>query len=656
MPKIRPAIKAALIGCFWLLFLSAYFTRLPLPEFGHHVADLVWALLACNAAAGLGHGILQRWLSDDLRPLEVFVFSTAIGFGLLSLGMVLLGTGNLWNSSVVRVGIVLLSGSGFYPARDLFKRFQAYRVADREESGIQWPIILVAVGMCIALLIALAPITYYDSLVYHFALPAAYKHAGGWVGLQSLIYSAFPQNLEMLWTLGLLLRSDIVANFMAIALAALLVLATLGFGRRFLDEGVGLLASGLLAAMPTFLLLSTGGYVDIGLTLYAFLNFYAFCLWREDRRWATLALAGALGGLALGVKYTGGIPFAITGVLLLWELRKGPWKTLAQSAALYGGAGVIVFLPWMIKNTIYVGNPVFPFLYRFGNHTLNPWVRDAALGYFRGLTEYQSRSPWELLRLLWDVAAHGMDFGSGMDVLGDFGWALPIALIPCLWLCRRTSTVTKFMLAYAVLFFIPWGMARPVLRFLMPLAPVLVLLAAEGWSQGIRLQPPEIQWIARSVMGLLLASSVFIFFYVTSVLSIFTVPLGLEGRETFLLHRLNYYGAASFINQHLPPESSLFVLGDQRGYYYERRVQISPVFNENPLVTWANESTSAMELKSRIRREGMTHIVVNGAEMQRLATYHSFNFTPEGERRWAELKNTLAKRIYQDRSCEVFEL
>src|SRR6185312_4623166 len=122
-------------------------------------------------------------------------------------------------------------------------------------------------------------------------------------------------------------------------------------------------------------------------------------------------------------------------------------------------------------------------------------------GYFKGLTEYQPRPIWELPGLLWNLAIHGLHFGSGIDVLGDFGWAPLIALLPCLWLVRKESSAVALRSIYSVLFFIPWGLSRPVLRFLLPLAPVLALLAAQGWVHGARVQTKFFGWAGRFFLG-----------------------------------------------------------------------------------------------------------------------------------------------------------
>lgn len=657
MPTIRPAVKAAVIGCFWIFFSGAYFLRLPIPGFWSHLADVIWALLVFVAASGMGFLVTRGFLAKRLSPLETLVLSAGAGFGSLSLFVFALGLFQAWTPVVARLSIVLLSVSGAYALRELLLRVRQQKLqAEPEDPQNRWPIVLLIVGAALGAVLAFAPITYYDSLVYHLALPSAYVKAGRWIPETQLIYSAFPQNLEMLWTLGMLLRSDVVSNLIGFSLALLLILAVIAFGRRFFDQSVGLLGGGLLAVMPAFLLLSSGGYVDVGLALFGFLSFYVIMLWTEDPRPGYLYFAGALAGITVGIKYTGGIAAVMGLVFILWESRQRGVLRMVTDTLRYGALAFLAFLPWMVKNILYVGNPVFPFLYGWGLKAMNPWIHDAAEGYFRGLTEYESRQPWQLVRLIWDLAVSGQDFGGGMDALGDFGWAALIGLLPCLWLCRRLTPATRRLIVYALLFFIPWGMSRPVLRFLMPLAPFLALLAAEGWAQGMRLQPLEIRWPARALLASLLASGLLLFFFINNLTGAYQVPLGLQSRDEFLRKRLTYYGAADFLNRLPQTNVKIFVLGDQRGYYYAKPVVITPVFNVNPLVLWANEVASPEALVARLRQEHFTHLVVNYAEMERLANYKIFGFTPQGLKNWNGLQQRLAQRLYKDPTSEVLAL
>jgi hypothetical protein len=659
MPVVRPAIKNLFVLSWLAALAAAYFCNTPIPYFLSRMTEVAVAGLILIAAGTLGTEGLKA-LAVVLTPLEEFVFGAALGFGFLSLAMILLGLAHGWTplGGWLLLGAALLRSGPFL--RKLKQSLASSPPPERWPRGLTLPGLAVVIAATLTGILAFAPITYYDSLVYHLALPAAYLRAQHWVGLQQLIYSAFPQTLEMLWTLGLLLRDDTVTNLIAWTLAALSLVAVYTFGRRFFQPRVGLLAAALWALMPAFLLLNTGGYVDVGLALFGFLALYAACLWITSGNNRLLTLAGLMSGWAMGTKYTGAIPAVLIGLLIVSHglLHSQSPKVLSKAFLCYAFAAVAIFCPWLIKNMIYVGNPLFPFLSQWGIQSLTPWLHQGAQGYFRALAEYTPRSIGQIVGLVWQASVNGLGFGRGIDVLGDYGWIPLFALLPALGLCRRLKKQSQFLLAYTGLYFLIWAVSRPVLRFLLPLAPPLALLAAVAWVEGIQIQPAWVRWPARGLLACFLASGLFLFFFATSIFSPFTVALGIEDRDAYLRHaiRNDYYGAAQFINTHTPKQTAVYVVGDQRGYYYQREVQVSPVFAPNPLVPWANEAASAEALRRHLKAQGFSYLLVNRSEMARLGPYHMLNFNTRGEANWKNLLVQLAPAIYHDHDCEVFAL
>ncbi len=652
-----PLTVAGLLG-FWAMFAWAYFTQLPVPN-PIFSMTLLFVIGGITLLGFLGWGglLCRRWIDERCSALEWGMFAVVSGFGVVSFLMIGLGVIGFWS----RRGALALLVTGVYFSLASLRELRL-RVSGRDTSLFtnQVPVAqcLSAFAAVTSALLIFTPPTYYDTLVYHYALPALYVQAHHWLGLPTMIYSAFPQNLEMLWTYGFLLANDTLANFIGWSLAVCLVGAVLSFGNRFFDARTGWWSAALVAVMPATLLLSSGGYVDIGLALFSFVSFYALCLWIQRPSPGLLIIAGLLAGWTIGVKYTGAISFAIGFILVIWESRQRPLRSIAGNAMLYGLPAVAMMMPWLIKNWHYVGNPVFPFFYRWSLKSLSPWVGQAAAGYFSGLMEYQPRSLWHLPFLLWDAAVHGSHFGRGMDVLGDFGWAPLFAFLPALWLAPKQSPIAKWLLAYSVLFLIPWGVSRPVLRFLLPLAPILSVLSVHAWLTGAVRAGGLVRSGARLLLALWIISGFLIFFHIAGLLSSFSVVFGLETRGEYLMRQLDhpYYGAAEYINHQLPEDILVYVVGDQRGYYYHKPVIVTPVFNSNPLAGWANQAADAGALRQTLRNRGITHLVINYSEMDRLRAYNIFPWSPHGQENWTHLLTHLAHSLYKDRACEVFAL
>jgi 4-amino-4-deoxy-L-arabinose transferase-like glycosyltransferase len=611
----------------------------------------ILAGLTFLSAGGYGIRFCQALAFEPWTLQEELIFSSAAGYAILAFIMMAAGALSVWTTFgawLIVAGGLCLCGPFVHSLRTLKP---PKKLHDKTST------IVMALCALWAFLLALAPITYYDSLVYHFPIPAAYAEAHHWLSMKELIYPAFPQNLEMLWTLGILLGGDTVANLISLSLSILIIAATGAFALRWLTRREGRLAMFLLTVMPAMLLLSSGGYVDVGVTLYVFMMFYALCLWWETDRPAMLILAGFLGGAAMGVKYTAGIPFA-AGAVLIFCREHRPVKQTVKNFFLYTLVGLCTWAPWLVKNTIFVGNPFFPFFYGLGNPKLSPWIQEAAAGYFQGVAEYSPCSLIGFLRLPWDIAVRSLRFGGGMDILGDYGWAPFVFLLPGLAFCRKTlPPIARLMVTFAALFFVPWAFSRPVLRFLLPLAPVLALLSAAVWSRAILHRSRTTQRIARGLLTCLILGGFGYFFLVEGVIESFPVALGFETHDHYLTRKLTYYAASQFVNR-LPDTALVLVLGDQRGYYYyNRRVQVSPVFNKNPLVDWANSSTSSQDLAAQLKSRRITHLLINRTEWARLENnYPLFPFTSSGKQTWSKFLSSCTRLVYHDAHCDVLSL
>ena len=650
---LKLAIKVALVVAFWVALTGTYFYFLPITGFVAKAAVCILLEAVLLGAAGYGYWMRRRLLPASLSTGEAILFDISLGLGALALLMFGLGIARAWT----RIGawVLVAIGLALFVRALKYRPFQNYRTL-RLSTLPPIPILLLLTSLVLSFILAFAPITYYDSLTYHFALPAIYQRAHGWIPLPSFMYSAFPQNTELWWLLGNLLCNDALANLLNWSISVLILLAIFEGGRRFIDGKTAWWSMALFAVMPAFLLLSSGGYVETPLALFTLLSLYALLLWRASpASSALLTASGFFVGIACGIKYTAAIPFAI-GVCFIGIISwRSGIKRVAGDVLRYGIPAALTVSPWLIKNAVYFGNPVFPFFYHYGAGKLNPWTNSMASTYFAGLMIYQSHALWEIPKLFWDILVHGMDYGGGMDVLGNFGWAPLAILLPCVAWMRKRSAVIYLLLGYFVLFFVSWGISRPVLRFLFPLAPVMAWLAGAGWVKGVGRMPEKFRQGSAILLGGFIVSGFLIFFEIASRMSLFGVAMGLQRRDEYLMRHLTYYAAATVVNR-LPPSARVYVLGDQRRYYYTGNVEVPTIFNPNPMIEWANAAKSGEDLLMRIKSAGYSHILINYDEMARLAPYHVFDLSEHGRDNWSVLENRLSHRVYADHWCEVLAL
>lgn len=374
---------------------------------------LAWGL----AAYGWGsvpHSVRRRPLAGTVSPALVHVSAIAVGLGVMSLAVLVLGLVGGLNRAVA-VGLIA--------AGDVLAVWRLVRLKPRASFAVglvHWPWLLLAPLAALTVLCALLPAGLlwgvdepngYDVVGYHLQVPREWYEAGQITGLRHNVYSYFPFNVEMQYLLamhlmggpwaGQFLSQLMHATYMALFIAAVYatVRATnaatdaadasgasnessskaiqppLDDPQRIRDarRGVGraVLAALIAAAAPWVPMLGAIAYNEGGLLLYGtlaigwILNAERRTLNAERQEAAVqrsafcgqrFALAGLFAGLATGCKLTA-VPLLLVGIPVAVLLtRPRAWKQLGVFLL----AGVVTFGPWLIRNAVWTGNPVFP--------------------------------------------------------------------------------------------------------------------------------------------------------------------------------------------------------------------------------------------------------------------------------------------------------
>ncbi|OGS41019.1 MAG: hypothetical protein A2506_11200 [Elusimicrobia bacterium RIFOXYD12_FULL_66_9] len=613
-----------------------------LPALRPGIFPLLMLLLSALAAAGAGRRLVGL-LSDDLDEGEKTVAGATLGLGCLSLGVFALGTVGLlkpWACSALLGAFWLLAWPEVGPLLDSISS-GLRRAGERP-----WLCVLIGLPLLAALWACLVPPHQYDSLVYHLKLPQEYLRVGRLHAPEGLVYAHFPQNGEMLFTLSLLLGSDVLAQMFVWLSTALTVCWLLTFGRRLTSAAPW--AAVLVATHSAVLLMSSTAYVEPLVMLWCTAALLAFEASDAGTKRGLLYLSAAFTGLALGTKYYAGL----TAVLLLARLvyrdrlREGAVFTLIVSA---------VFAPWLIKNAILVGNPVFPFLYKVFPATSLGWTSDLAAGYFQVLSEYGHAHGWlrDLASLPILLLRNPLRFGGGMDVLGDVGWDLTLWLWPLgLWAAWK-GKAPKGLAVFSVLYFAGWFSTGVVLRFLTAMAPALALLGVAGAADILEGAASSWRGLAAAAAGTMVAAHLFLVLFVHGVFGSGAFLLALEDRETFLAKRLEYYPCAAYLGR-APAAGKTLVVGEQRGYYIFAPHRTSTVHAPNPYLLRADEAASPRALVDALRSDGYSRLLFVPRETRRLADGLG-TLTELGQANWMGMESLL-KTEFQGPACVVASL
>jgi hypothetical protein len=381
--------------------------------------------------------------------------------------------------------------------------------------------------------------------------------------------------------------------------------------------------------------MSSTTYVEPLVMLWMTGAILAFEASGEGRDRGPLLLSALFMGLALGAKYTAGL----LAVLLVLRLAA---RGRVKESILYAAAAGALFAPWLVKNWIFAGNPVFPFLYKVFPATKVGWTADLAAGYFQVLTEYGHAHGFarDLLSLPVLLFRNPLRFGGGMDVLGDLGWGLTLWLWGAGLLAAWKRRESRALAGLTVLYLAGWFSTGVVLRFLTALAPAMALVGAAGVAEWRERAGTAARALGAAGAGVLIASQLFLLLFVHGVFGSFAPMLGLETRAEFLARRLEYYPCAAFAGAALGPNDKILVAGEQRGYYVQTAHLSSTVHAPNLYVTLANGAASSDALARALRGEGFTHLLLVPREASRLGDSVGL-FTPEGATNWKGLEKRL---------------
>jgi hypothetical protein len=219
--------QAAAVAGLLLALATAFSTFLgPLAGMLGALAKLAVVALI---SAGCGRVLLSRLPLSDVSDSQKTLIGVTLGLGILCLLTLALAAAHLLSAVSVAGLLAALWLVGFSELRAVVVSLGANRnlLVDRP-----WVTAGILAALLLALVPAAAPPHQYDALVYHLPLASAYARTGSLAAPAHLLFSYFPQNAEMLFTLSLLMRSDLLAQMFMWLCLALSVWWLFELGRR----------------------------------------------------------------------------------------------------------------------------------------------------------------------------------------------------------------------------------------------------------------------------------------------------------------------------------------------------------------------------------------------------------------------------------------
>ncbi|GAK60444.1 glycosyl transferase family 39 [Candidatus Vecturithrix granuli] len=616
-------IKVAL-GVVWTIFvLWNFFQSFPLFNLIEVLQNGFLLLVLLIFFTALGKRAFRVFHVSFVSFSEEVSYSFGLGTGIIIFLLIGLAAIGALYQIIILLGILLLAG-GIYPEMKSLC-IQSYEAAiTLNEKKFAFPesyfTILLGIAICVTFFAAATPPFFFDALTYHLAVPQKYLQSHSFHYIPHHHYSNYPANIGMLFLVGLSFSGGMLAQLLSWIYAPMTVLSVYAFTKSRWGNSVAITAAIILFFVPGILIVSMLTSVDNGVMFYAFLSFSAFLTWCSRRQRCWFILSGIFCGLAIGSKYTAIAVTFLTLELLLflheYVFEKCPLLSVLRKMVLFGLIVLAITSPWFIKNSLYTGNPLYPFFNSFFG------VQESeSLGYRQILSrKIPSSRDWLERIFSYYLAA---PWTTTMKITGAAGISGILFLIsfPLLFGLKKMERAIQYLLIVSGSSFLVWVLFLPhVLRYAFPILPLFsIVVAYTLWHSSMSHYGKK---ILLSGLSLILLYHFGLFFRESSIFQSMTYLFPPQSKEVFLReHGVNSYPALAYINTETPPDSKILFIGEMRGFYCEREYELQVVRGDEDifLQQLILEANSVTEVLQELQQKKFSHLLVNIPEMQRIA-------------------------------------
>ena len=567
----------------------------------------IWVIVWTLATLGAGRFVVGWCRSGIEEGHEDLLLAGVIGSAVLSAAAVVLSFAG-WFRPGPLLGVLLIAA--VIGGIELYRRPVTLPRLQSRTLGL-------AALWLIALAVAATVTTFYDQWHQHLGFPWLWLREGSIHVIPRNFYSYMPVNSSLMYSFGLGTLGAWSAQAIHWWCGVVTVLICGAMGRRVVADGGGWWAALVMATTPAMVHLAASGGSDLVVTMFTAGAWLALLRTADGDthplRW--WLLAGAFAGLAAGTKYTAlgtvVLPLAAGAVFLHRPWRRESLHAFIGGAGMATVGGTLTFGPWILRNVVATGAPLFPFM----------------TGPFRDLIKTDPEAVDRFSGWLsgFDLSAShivdGFGLGSFNAPIGGFA---PAGL---LWLGGAAATLIVLprifrpsvaaLVAGAIVGVSFWLTGLHVVRYLLPaLVPAAAVLGG-GIVETLRTSTKPVRW----------ASVALILVAVTWNLTTLLHPvgmqrlgcsLGLNPVEPLLARWVSSSLAFDAVKE-LPENAKLLLVAESRALGFERDLELEHPFGESRLEELARTHTSVRDMAAELAGEGFTHVLTNRWEARRIA-------------------------------------
>jgi len=566
---------------------------------GGDLLSVAWVLWLQFGAWGIGRTIYRRLVPPSESP-EVecdAVYSAALGFAALAWGAFVLGVAHLLFAPLL---LVLGLAAGLWGAAQAWRSRGPGRFSP---SRAHAPLILAVVFAASHLPNALYPVLEHDDNTYHLFIPKAYLAGHALVSLPSLLYANMPHLVELLYTIPAVIDRLVAARVLTFSFSfwtmAALYLAT---RRRLGPFAAGLLP--LLYVSGKNIQWHLGlGYVEPVIGFQLLVACLALLEWHRTRHRGLLRVVAVACGFAAASKYTAWFFVAAllgtAGLLIMRARELGPRSRRVGELTATAGLAAIFVVPWLIKQAVVTGNPIYPNLYRIFGGAF--WSEVQSMQFLHSQLSYAGvhKTVVDYLLVPWRLMAEDNFF-----VAPSVSQSLMVLWLASLLLTALRRSRAALLPLLSLAGFLAWEFSVEQGRFLVAWIPVMVLATAPVlepllrrgkvlvalfvamiWVGGSQIVTPAFPW--------------------TQHWEIFTTP------RAELEQKNLYYNLCAYLNKNVPPGRRVYGFWENRFYFLDRPFHCDSAWEAPTSLAELRAADDPGEFARRLEQTGYSHVVIN---------------------------------------------
>jgi 4-amino-4-deoxy-L-arabinose transferase-like glycosyltransferase len=369
--------------------------------------------------------------------------------------------------------------------------------------------------------------------------------------------------------------------------------------------------------LPVIVRLSSTVYVDLGLICFFFAALLYLFDWIESGfRYKPLIISGVFCGLALGTKYNGLVGLFLLGLFVPFVYARvcAGTRHVNLKAAAWGAlfllVSLLVFSPWMVRNVVWTGKPVYPIY----NKAPSPRI-----SHIQARRELYGESWAQIALIPVRVFFQGKDddFRLFDGRTSPFLLILPLCLIPGFRVRSRQEKTEILLMLFFSLFFLLYACAQTSIRirYFSPILPPLVVLSMLGLHNfqtrilaPVRWSGPVKTFLVFAVITVMLGLNVAYMVERFKKDRPLEYLMGNMTRDEYIQAFRPEYATFQYANAHLAKDAKIFGLFmGGRGYYSDRYI----AFPDSLLYRTAKDAASGQDVAATLTGKGFTHILMS---------------------------------------------